>query len=700
MATLQKIRNKSVLLFVIIIVALLAFILGDFLTSGRTYFGHPTTVAKAGGATVEYQDYQQRLARAGEQLRNQGREYSNDALTQSVVQGLLTEQLLKKEYERLGIKVTDKELTEAMTGEQPHPAAAQMIGYLAQQLNLPEASGVAVYDAMQNPAKYGLPTQVGEELRTIWANQETELEQTMLNQKLMSLVMGLYTYNKLDAKAAYDDAATTRHIAYVTKDIAGISDDDIDFGDADIKAMWESKKAQYRLDEETREIDYIYVPIEPSQEDRIAGQHIVEEAIASLDGTPGTDAVAQNTRFVVSSNKAPLSAVSDKRLKSFLEEAEAGNAKLVSRDGDTYSIAKVINITSGIDSINVSILRADAAVLDSMVAVLSASTAENPFAAVSSDTMQGQDSIWTALEAPGIDAKIKEALANATVGKVFAITDTIQGTAVGSVYRVNKRHAPVKYYDFATIEYTVDPSQQTLTDLTSALRTYVSNNSSADEFTKNATDAGYSVQTDRVTASSTGIRNAAESRKFVKWAMEAGKGKVSPMMQDDKQSYLIAVAVKDIYKDYLPYTSSAVNTSLTAEAKNAKKAAKLLSEYEGKASDLAGYAKVMGVEVAEGDVNITSPMLLNIGYNESAIQGAIASAEKGKLVGPVKGKRGVVVFEVTNIDTNNRPFNEQEYGQRFNQNFGIARQQTPLQLLLGKDKIDNRSLNFVQSVGE
>ncbi len=33
MATLEKIRSKSVILFVIIIVALLAFILGDFLTS-------------------------------------------------------------------------------------------------------------------------------------------------------------------------------------------------------------------------------------------------------------------------------------------------------------------------------------------------------------------------------------------------------------------------------------------------------------------------------------------------------------------------------------------------------------------------------------------------------------------------------------------------------------------------------------------
>lgn len=96
MATLEKIRKKSALLFIIIIVALLAFILGDFLTSGRTYFGHPTTVAKAGGVTVEFQDYQQRLAQAGEQLRNQGRDYSSDMLTQTVIQGLLTEKLLNK----------------------------------------------------------------------------------------------------------------------------------------------------------------------------------------------------------------------------------------------------------------------------------------------------------------------------------------------------------------------------------------------------------------------------------------------------------------------------------------------------------------------------------------------------------------------------------------------------------------------------
>ena len=172
------------------------------------------------------------------------------------------------------------------------------------------------------------------------------------------------------------------------------------------------------------------------------------------------------------------------------------------------------------------------------------------------------------------------------------------------------------------------------------------------------------------------------------------------MMQDDRQSYLIAVAVADIYSDYVPFTSPAINTQLTTQAKNAKKAEKLLAEYAGKADNLEGYAQAMGTEVAEGNVNITTPTLLTVGVNESALQGAIAAAEKGKLVGPLKGNRGILVFEVRDINTDNRPFTEAEYGNRFAQTFGLSRRPTPLPLLLGKNKVDNRSLNFVAAVGE
>ena len=658
MATLEKIRNKSALLFIIIIVALLAFILGDFLTSGRTYFGHPGTVAQAGDATVEHQDYQTRLTQAGEQLCQQGREISNDVLSQQVVQALLTEKLLKNEYSKLGITVTDAELTEALTGENPHPQAAQMIQYLAMQLGLPEATGAAVFDAMQNPAKYNLPTQVGDELRQIWSSQEKELEQAMLNQKFMSLLVGLYTYNKLDAKSFYDDNATTREVAYVVKDASSVSDDDIEFTDADIKALWESEKQNYKLDEPMTEINYIYVPVEPSRDDLMAAQQAVENAIHGLRTTPGTDAVASDSRFVVSTAKTTLSGITNARLRDSIAAHEPGYAFLLNRNGNDYTIAKYLDTTTGIDSINVSV------------------------------------------GVGGYDETTRNALANATVGSAFVLTDTIQGQPVSALYRVNRRHAPVKYYEVATIDYTVDPSQQTLTDLTTALRSYVSNNSSAEEFAKNATEAGYSVLSDQVGPSSTGIGNARDSRKFVKWAVENDKGKVSPMLQDDRQSYLIAIAVVDKYDKYLPWTSPSINPQLAARARNNKKAEKLMADYAGKANDLQGYATGMGAEVQHGNVNITTPVLLNVGMGESLLQGTVAATEKGKFVGPLKGNRGIMVFEVENINTESRPFDEADYGQRFAQTFGLARSQSPVNLLLGKEKVDNRSLNFIQAVGE
>ena len=49
MATLEKIRSKSVLLLVVIGVALLAFIIGDFLNSSRTIFGPDSSVATVNG---------------------------------------------------------------------------------------------------------------------------------------------------------------------------------------------------------------------------------------------------------------------------------------------------------------------------------------------------------------------------------------------------------------------------------------------------------------------------------------------------------------------------------------------------------------------------------------------------------------------------------------------------------------------------
>ncbi len=67
MATLEKIRSKSVLLLVIIGAALIAFIIGDFFTSGRTLFGTGDTVAKVGSQKISISEFQRQMEQANQQ---------------------------------------------------------------------------------------------------------------------------------------------------------------------------------------------------------------------------------------------------------------------------------------------------------------------------------------------------------------------------------------------------------------------------------------------------------------------------------------------------------------------------------------------------------------------------------------------------------------------------------------------------------
>lgn len=705
MATLEKIRSKSVLLFVIIIVALLAFILGDFLTSGRTYFGGGTTVAKAGKAKVDYHDYQNRLNLVSEQQRNQANAPDNDDLSQQVIQRLLLEKMMENEYRDLGIVVTDAELSDALTGSAPHPAAQQFIYTMSQSLGLPAPSGQAVYDAMMNPQKYGLPAEAGAQLKQYWAGLESDLEQLMLQEKFDRLVNGLFTANMLDAENLYNDVATTRHIQYAAKPIASVTDEQVEVTDADRRAAWSENKEMYRLNEPVRSIDYIMVRIEPSQADRVAGTKEVEDALMALNAGQGTDMVASNSKFVVNHGTSTRARLTDNRLKSFVDTAKVGEAVILNNSGDKFTIVKLLGVSSAVDSINISMMgRADGGSLDSLLAEVNAGKSFAEL--IDGDKVQGQDSTWTTLAAPNIPADIKAALENNAVGSAFVLTDTIQGQPASTLYRINRRHTPVSVYEIAQIEYTIDPSQKTLTKLSGDLHTFVSNNSSAKDFADNAAAAGYTVLSSAVSASSSHVANAADSRPAVKWLMNAKKGQVMPVYQDNKQTYLLTAAVKNIYDDdYLPYNADLIADQISAQALKDKKAAKLVDEYKGKASDVAGYAKLMGVEPQTGDAMFNSPMLASLGFGESLLQGAIAAAQQGQVTGPLEGNTAVVVFVVTGQDKSGREYKFEEYANQFNRQLGIAGTR-PMQdfqrfaLLLGNDKIENNSLNFIQGFGE
>lgn len=86
MATLQKIRSNSVLVLIIIGAGLLAFVIGDFFTSGRTLFGTGSTVAKVDGQAIDVQEFQRNVEQAAQQAQAAGRKVDYPTLQQQVFQ--------------------------------------------------------------------------------------------------------------------------------------------------------------------------------------------------------------------------------------------------------------------------------------------------------------------------------------------------------------------------------------------------------------------------------------------------------------------------------------------------------------------------------------------------------------------------------------------------------------------------------------
>ncbi len=684
MSTLEQIRQRPILIITILGVALLLFILTAVDRPGELFTDNHT-VAKVDGEKIDYMEFQKRVERQQEQMQQRGYNNVDAAQVQEyVLQQMISETLMQKEYNRLGLTVTDNELSQAMLGDTPHPYVSQMV----QSMGIPSAQ--MLYDVAYNPTKSGIDPQQAGQFQQAWNALEKDTEQMLLQQKFMSQFMGTLVANKLDAKAIFDDNATTSTIAYARKELSSLADDDFKVTDDEINALYKEERNRYRISEDQHAVSYIAVDITPSNEDLAAAQKEVEDAIVGLRLNEGTDAVSGNSRFYVNRVSAPLSTLAP-ALKKVAPGMAKDSTMVVSFIDNQYTIAKMLGTTTSIDSVLVDLAFIDESVdADSIISRLNTGAKA---VELGSALSQSQDSIWVSLLDPSLGA-LKDELAEAATGSYFAPVNN--NGQKGMTIRVRSRKAPVTVYDIAEITYDVTPSNTTIQKLNSDLRSYITANSTADKFISEATKAGYSALNAVVTPSSLSVNGLPESRGAAKWALGAKKGAVSGVFNDDRDSRLLAVAVTDIYDGkFVPATNEQVRNYLTNKIRNQKKADKLIADYKGKANDVAGYAAAMQVKADTTQVTFGQPFVRNFPMFESALQANVAVAKKGQLVGPVALNNSVVVFAVTDINNQGREFDFENDAMVFNQREGAASFQRSLpDVILGNNKIENRIQNF------
>jgi peptidyl-prolyl cis-trans isomerase D len=690
MATLEKIRKRSGFLLVVIGAALIAFIIGDFFTSGRTFFGVGTTIAKVGGTKLDVQEFQKRNEEATQQMQQQQPNNKIDpaAMQAQVLQNMIQETLVNEELDRLGIVVTDNELTKAMTGATAHPYMVQFARQVGAE------SPDQVYDYAFNPSKYNVPTETAQQLQNMWLQQEKQMNQMLKIQKFQAALTGALVANELDAKAFYDGNATTSHIAYTSKNFSSLSDDEYPVSDSELRDAYNKEKEVYRVKDETRFANFIAVNVVPSAADKAAGQVLVDSVINVLRTTPAIDAVSGDTNFGVNRQSTTIGDITNPVLRTFVTDSVIGAVAQISYIDDEFTVAKLIGKKVAVDSVNVDFIQfqGTAASRDSLLAVLNSGKTVDEVAKTPG-VLGSQSDVWQTL-AGAPDNDVKTRILEAANG-VFFIADSTATNA--SIVRVNSKKAPVAIYDYATVNYKVYPSDATIDKLNDDLEAFVKGIACADSLTAaKAIAAGYTLQPATVTANSYMVGNVPYTRNVVKWIMDAKAGQVSTILQDNQNDHLIVAALKEVVKPgYLPVTNENVKNNLTQKVRNDKKAAAIIAQVKGKASDVAGYAKLFGAKVDSTEVTFGQMFIPGIGVMESNLLGQVPVSPKGKVSAPVQGNNAVYVYNVYNVDNQGRPYNYEENAVRFNQQLGAqAVMQNIIGIMMEKEKVENNILKF------
>ncbi|MDE5912444.1 MAG: SurA N-terminal domain-containing protein [Muribaculaceae bacterium] len=677
MATLEKIRSKSVLLVSVIFVALFLFII-TIVDNPLGLFQDQTSVARVKGEKINYEQYQQRA--------NQMRETNPEAegTDTQALESLIMESLFNQELGKLGIVVTDRELSDALVGDN----ASQMVTYQFRQRF--GSSPEEFFQAMSNPDAYGIQPEQAEAMRAEWISFENNVEQMLLGQKLYSLLTGTIRANKIDAKAMQDEGATTYTILAASKNVFSVTDS---LTDADAKQYYADHRAQYRIDEPSRYVRFVNLDVRPSSADQAAAVSASTKALRDLNDQPAMEGLAGNSTFTVSMATAAaddLDRLNQPQLKTFLTnpETEVGKASIITNTAYAMKdpqivIAKLLGKENRVNGATIKQVAIDPTFApDTVIAQLNAGVAD-----VKGLVGEAQSAPIKFSQLP---AEVADTLLSIGTGRYIALGGANSAIAVA----VESYDAPVDVYDYATATYVVEPSKTTVDGLRDRMRAFLEVASSAAAFNEeNAAVNGLVINDALVTPSSAAVGRLADSRGLVAWAMDADKGAVSPMNQDSRNSRISAVAVVDIYdNEYVPLSFPQVRSEVELQALNQKRANSLIAEYQGKGNTVAEYAAAMGV---------SADTISNVNFSGNSASrfsplAAMRAHKTGDVVGPVRWNTNVVVYEILDAKESEMPYDEAANMTNFSNRMQSLVLGDMRSLLLGNGKVENRILRFTR----
>jgi peptidyl-prolyl cis-trans isomerase D len=275
MAILERLRVRAGLLLAIVIgLALLAFVLSDFLdSSGSLFTRSKFEIAEVSGKSVPYTEYESKVKELVDiQKIQSGQESLNeeavDQIRSVTWENMIQDMLLEKQYAKIGIDVSDEELGNMIQGENPHP-------FISQIFTDPQ-TGILNRQALNAFLQRIKDEEVASDETRFYLYVENEIYRQRKNIKYNNLVRkGLYA-TKFETEKQNQENTRTADLNFIVQRFSMISDSAIQVSESDISKYFKEHINLFKQ-KESRDIRYVSFAVVPSQTDFKAAEQWINQ---------------------------------------------------------------------------------------------------------------------------------------------------------------------------------------------------------------------------------------------------------------------------------------------------------------------------------------------------------------------------------------------------------------------------------------
>ncbi len=660
MATLELIRRRAGILMMIVIgLAMLGFILGDFNLKPST------RVAEINGESFEADEYRNKeqvlrnfyKLNYGQNLDAQQEQQVKDETWSRLVR----QTIMSKSYNSLGIDVSIDELKSMVAGDQtrgfggnasafsePHPIVRQMF-------TNPETGEFNQFIMMNYFNSLGREEYAQENER--WVFIENEIVEERLNQKYLTLLSKGLRPSSLEVKDHFLVNAKKVDFNFVSKNFSSVTDEEISFTEADLKAYYKENIKSYKQNA-SRSIEYVVFEVVSSDNDDRNSKLWSQQTKAEFGRL-------ENDRVISYVNSVSDESY-DKRYYTAEEISPILKDSLLGQSDDyiygpyyenqSYKISKKKETQMRADSVRArhiligyavvgDIMRAQE-IADSLKLAIEEGADFNLIALqYSSDERNrgiGGDLGW--FKEGAMDQELNDACFENKTGDLLVAT-TNRGA---HIILIESQSKPVSKVQVATIVHHVIASKETDYEFYNRAIKFRAKSTSTEKFDEQALEYGLNPRiVSGITKDQRTIRGLESPIKIIGWAYSAELSDVSNIF-DIEDKYIVATVTEIKEEGYAEFED--VRNEVELEVKKLKKGEVLMADIQNKLSestDLSSFALAENLTVSDAQVLFANAYVENAGI-EPYLVGASMYLPIDQISGPFVGENGVMVLDVTN----------------------------------------------------